>query len=154
MKKKGLLLGIICIISLLLTTGCQLKKTSLDAYEFKDKLEDLGYTVVNINNQITNTKAIKEAYIARRGNLKLEFYILYTEEDAKNMLGYNKDIFERKESSNTIKKESNLLNYQTYSLTTSTNYTYLSQIDNTFLYVNISKEYKEEMIETLKAIRY
>ena len=154
MKKKGLFLSALLFTFILLFTGCG-KKKAITSSDFKSKAEAEGYTVVDVVNQFSATGYVKEAYVARSNEgYQIEFYVLTDNDMAKSMFETNKGIIENINGNNKMKTEVNLSNYNKYSITTSSNYGYLCRIDNTLVYVNTSKDYKDKVKSFIKKIKY
>ena len=154
MKKKGLLFGALFLAFIFLFTGCS-KKTAITSSDFKSKAEAEGYTVTDVISQYSSYEYVKEAYVASSSDgYQIEFYVLSDKDMAKSMFETNKAIIENANGNNKMKTEVNLSNYNKYSISTSTTYGYLCRIDNTLVYVNTNKDYKDKVKDFIKKIKY
>lgn len=152
---KKILLGVICILSLFLLTGC-VKKTVITSEEFKTKVQEYNLTIQDSTEQYnTHKDIVKEVTLAinEESNWQIEFYTITNATEAKKMFQANYQKFEAyKENSMSSSTEVNMLNYNTYAQTTETKYSYISRVENTLLYVDVPISAQEDVkviIETL-----
>lgn len=153
MKKiKTLILLILCV----LLSACSSNKTAISIDEFKEKMRDDSYYVVNSKEQFSEYDYIIDSYIAINSNktFQIEFYKLSDIDNSVAFYNYNKDIFDASKTSNSAYTDVNLNNISKYTLTTEDSYKVLSRIDDTVIYVNTNKEYKDEIKSILKKIGY
>lgn len=166
-NRKGIgLVAIILIIVAILVIGAIItgvviinknkNKESITANEFKDKMEDMNYIIVDAKNQFEEYDYIEKVYLAvpEDYEYQIEFYEMDREEQAITFYNHNKDIFESYKSSISSETSVNIGNNAKYTLTTEDEYRLLSRIDNTVIYVHVDKEYKDKIKETLKEIGY
>ena len=85
---------------------------------------------------------------------KVEFYELTSSDSAEEMFDTNKALFEKEKTKNSSDASSNIRNYNTYSLTTSLNYYYLSRVDNTLLYVKVDLSHKKDVKKFIDKLGY
>lgn len=154
MKIKKFFSLIFLIIFIFTLTGC-MEKNSINSDRFisiskKDKLN-----VYNVTDQYKKSPSIKKGYVA--ANLrgwKVEFYELKDSDSAEEMFDKNKAAFEKDKTDKNVDASSNIRNYNTYSLTTSVNYYYLSRIDNTLLYVKVELSHKNSVKKFIDKLGY
>ena len=141
---------------LLLLVGCSSKSESIDDEEFKSIMKNEGFEVYDVLNQFEGIDFIEEAYVALNSENKyqIEFYELDDEEDAVLFYNNNKRIFEESKTGKSIVKYVDLINTNKYSLTTDDSYKYISRIDDTVVYLNVSQVYKNEVTNILKKLGY
>ncbi len=154
--KKKLLLGLTCLLSVFLLTGCFTKK-EITTNEFKEKVSSLEYEIYDISDQYKEYDFIKEATVAKNSdkNYQIEFYVLETEKKAKSMFETNKELFIQEHNSGTkMQVTTNMLNYSTYKMIANDDYMYLCRVKSTLLYINVEKEYQKEVEELIKKIGY
>ena len=154
MKKRNIILSVIGFLSIFLLTGCFSKK-AISTNEFRNKASNYNFEVVDVAGQYADYGYVKEATVAKSSNnWQVEFYVLSTNDNAKNMFELNKTTFE--ESINTSSKHSSasIGNYSTYSLTTENNFMYICRIDNTLIYLNIPKGYEKQAQTFIKDLGY
>ena len=155
MKPKKILLGIICILSLFLLTGC-VKKTSLTTKQFKKVAEEHNLKTTDILNQYEEyNNIIKDATLAIKDDeWQIEFYIITNATEAKEMFKNNVNQLESLAKSTTMKTKVNMLNYNTFSQTTMDKYSYVSRVENTLLYLDVKIEKKDEVMAIVDALGY
>ena len=66
----------------------------------------------------------------------------------------NKDVFEKIKGNTAAETSVNLKNYSVYTLSTDSKYRVLSRIDNTVVYINVDKQYKDEVKGILEELGY
>ena len=98
---------------------------------------------------------IQEAYIAKSAQgWQVEFYILSTNQDAKNMYDTNRKLFKDSKSGTVNEKYLTIKEYSMYDLESNGYYMHLSKVDNTLLYVKVDKKYEENAKKIIKDLRY
>ena len=151
-----LILVITTIITGLVIINKNKNKESITANEFKNKMEDMNYIVVDAKDQFEEYDYIEKVYLAAPKNYKyqIEFYEMDEEEQAISFYNNNQEIFESYNSSASAETNVSIGNNAKYTLTTEDEYRLLSRIDNTVIYVHVDKEYKDEIKEVLKELGY
>ena len=135
MRVKKLLLMIVLFVFGLFLTGCMLTHKSITAEEFMSIAKENDYTVLDVYNNMKTYGIFKKALIAKRNDdYQIEFYVLNTETDAKDMFKDNKKKFEASKSGSSFQNNVAILNYSMYTLESGGYYMYISRIDNTVLY--------------------
>ena len=155
MKVKKILLGVMCILSTFLLTGC-VKKTAITTEDFKSKTQNYSLISQDVSAQYAeHNDIVKEATVAMdTAGWQIEFYVLATATDAKNMYQTNYEKFSKTNDAANVTSEVNMMNYSTYSLTTTDSYKYISRVDNTLLYVDVNISAKEEVKAIVEALGY
>ncbi len=164
---KGIsLVAIILIIVAILVIGAVItgviiinknrNKESITADQFKDKMENMNYIIVDAKDQFDEYDYIEKAYIAisKDYEYQIEFYEIDGEEQAISFYNHNKNIFESYKTSVSYETSVSIGNNSKYTLTTENEYRLLSRIDNTVIFVHVDKEYKDKINEDLKEIGY
>lgn len=82
------------------------------------------------------------------------FYELSSEENAIDAYRSLLTQIESQESNVSASYTISMKNYGIYSLITKKDYKYISRIDNTLIYVNVDKDYKDTVKDILKEIGY
>jgi len=131
-------------------------KEPITASEFKNEMEDLDFEIVDAKYQFAEYDYVEKVYLALEedGDYQIEFYKLDEEEDAINFYNNNKSIFESDKGSTSAETSVNLKNNSKYTLTTNGKYKVVSRIENTVIYLNVDKEYKDEVKDILKELGY
>ncbi len=159
MKKRKLLLFLILIcITLFTVTGCfGNNKKSITTEEFETKLKKKNFIINDVKaTQFSDVPEISKGVIAidETNNYQIEFYECTSTESAKTMYERNKQIFESDKGNNSAYTNVDLNDYQKYTLTTSDKYKVLTRINNTLIYINADKKYKNNIKKILKEINY
>ena len=135
-------------------TGCG-DKNLLQVEDFKNIIEKDDLTFVDVTSQYAGANYIQSASVASsNGDWQIEYYVLDSENNARNMFNTNQSIFESLNNGNYASTSVSLNNYSTYSLTIQDTYMYLCQVDNTLLYVNVDKDYTDEVKAIIKKLGY
>ena len=152
MKKKVsliVLLGI-CLITL---TGCLSKKV-MSTDDFTIFAESKEMKVVDAISQYEEYEHVTEATIALAEAWQVEFYVLVDEDSAIGMYDTNVAKFEARKQGASSETSAEMLNYDSYSLTTGGNYMYVSRVENTIIYVDVEDEYKEDVKTFIEEMGY
>ena len=152
--KKFKFLGLLVVI--ILVTACGNKKEEIDEDIFVNKMTNEGFNIVNVEKQFEQYGYFEEAYVALEGNgnYQIEFYELENDSYAKNFYDTNKQIFEQSKTGASIYTNVDLNNTNKYTLTTENEYKVISRINDTVVYLNVKKEYKDEANDILKKLGY
>lgn len=153
MKKVKILVLLVFIV---LLSACSTTKKQLDVEKFKELMRDNSYYVVNSKEQFNEYDYIDDSYIAIDSNkeFQIEFYKLSDIDNSVAFYNYNKDIFDASKTFDSKYTDVELDNSSKYTLITENSYKVLSRIDETVIYVNVDKEYKDEINSILKNIGY
>ena len=149
--KKLKILSLLLIT--LLLTACGNKK-AIDSDKFKSIMRDNNYYVINSKEQFSEYDYIVESYIAESDNYQIEFYIMQDDMNAKAFYDYNKEIFDAERTSISMYTSVDFTNTNKYTLTLEDSYKVLSRINNTVIYVDVEKEYKNDINSILKKLGY
>lgn len=154
-KNKTLILLLLVCASLFILTSCG-SKTAITSDDFKTKMEADGYTIVDATDQFSGYEYINNVYLAvdKDKTYQIEFYDISTEEYADGVFQNNKSIFEDSKGSTSAESSTSVNNYETYSLSSNDTYKYISRVDNTMLYVDVSSEYKDTVKEVIDKLGY
>ena len=153
MKKLKLFLVVVFVT--LTITACGGNK-AITSDEFKSKMESKNFTIYNTKSQFASYDQVKEALLAynEEKDYKIEFYILDTKDSAKIFYKTNKENFEEEKEGLATTTSVDLNNKNRYTQADSNTFKLISRIDNTVIYVNVNKEYKEDVSNILKELGY
>ncbi len=156
MKLKKILVVCSLFLALFVVTGCSLKpKKAVNIDQFKSVAEKNSLAVIDAKSQMEQYDIIQEAYIAKSAQgWQVEFYILSTNQDAKNMYDTNRKLFKDSKSGTVNEKYLTIKEYSMYDLESNGYYMHLSKVDNTLLYVKVDKKYEENAKKIIKDLRY
>ena len=156
--KKVILGGIVGFLIIFGTTACLsfTNKKTISSNDFKTKMEDKGFEVIDAMDQLPETTDIKQVYLAISpgSKYKIEFYEFTSNEAASQFYQRNKKIFELTKENNTKKYEKSKKNYSKYIMNNGNSYRVISKIGKTAMYVDEKDKYKEVINETLKDLGY
>ncbi len=167
MKKKLLiiLLVVVILIGAAVTFLVCSRKKAITKDEFVSKAKEYGLSVQEAD---VDEDFVKSATIAYKGTIsfivsegsfkpdwQVEFYEIDTEENAKSMYAGNKSNYENtSDSGGSASISVNAGNYSYFEKTADGHYVYISRVDTTLLYLNVSEEYKADVKEFVKKLGY
>ena len=153
MKKIKILMLLVMVV---LLCACSSKKEAIDEEKFINIMKSQKFDIVNVEEQFEQYEYIEESYVALESNknYQIEFYELENNAYAKSFYDNNKEIFEATQTNSSFYTNVDLTNSNRYTLTTDTEYKVLSRIDETVIYVNADKKYKNEITNILKKLGY
>lgn len=162
MKKITKIAIIISVIIAVVVLGTVLmfafaqNKTPITAEDFKNKMEEKEYIIGDASEQFAEYGYINKSYIAANKDYtyQIEFYEILDSEYASSFFNLNKQVFEERKGNIVTETNVNLKNYSVYTLSTDNKYRVLSRIDNTVIYVNVDKQYKDEVKGILDELGY
>lgn len=149
--------GALIVLILFSAASCSLfkEKESITAEDFREAMEDEGLTVEDGTDQFKDVEEVEKCLLAYTEDYQIEFYVLETEDQARSGYNRNKSDFETSfGGTGSTKSQVSIANYSKFAMTTSDGYYVLSQIDNTMIFLQVDKEYKEEVNELLETIGY
>jgi hypothetical protein len=151
--KKRIVLALVLVLTALLLVGCSAKK-ALTADEFKTKMEAEGFEVEDVTEQFGG--AIEKCYVAMQkdGDFQFEFFVAAEEDQAKQAYSQNKSDFEATKTNGSVETNKELANYGRYTLVNDGNYSVISRIDKTFLFLDAQSSYKDDINKVLKTLGY
>ena len=154
MKKRKILLVVLCFLMLFMVTGCG-KKTVLTTDEFKAKVTELGYTTQDAKEQFADKDFVKDVTIALNSKgFQVEFYVFADEASAVSSFNTNQTSFENVKSGKSIETSSSMANYSEYSLESSGKYMHVCRVETTLLFVSVDVKYKDEAKKLIKELGY
>jgi len=164
-KGIGLVAFILMFVAILVIAGIvvgvivinkAMNKETISASEFKEILEYKDFEVVDAKEQFINYDYIEKAYIALEEDYEyqIEFYKLDEEDEAIDFYNLNKEKFEEQKGSTSAETSINIGNNSKYAVKTNGKYKVVSRIENTMIYLDVDKKYKDEVDEILKELGY
>jgi hypothetical protein len=153
-KKRLLVFSLLVFILALSSCGIFAPRTALTADEFKSKMEEAGYIVTNAKDQFDAGMVDDVLLAAKDGHYQIEFFIVPTVDQAKAAFSENKTGFEEIDESGASTLNGNGSNYAYYRKSTADGYYVVSRIENTFIYVDASSDFKDEIKGILKELGY
>lgn len=156
MKLKKIFVVCSLLIALFTVTGCSLfSKKAVTSSQFKSVAEKNNLTVIDAKSQMSEYEYIYEALLAKASEgWQVEFYVLSTNNDAKEMYDTNRKKFEDSKSGTVKEKFLTVREYSMYDLESGGYYMHLTKVDNTLLYVRVPSNYKENAKKIIKDLGY
>ena len=152
LKKVGIILTIVVMTFLL--TGCGTKNVKT-ANDFIALAEDSNLSTKNVKEgQYASDNTIKDGYVAYNNNWQIEFYVLDNESTASSNFDTNVKIFEDSKGNSSSYVSAEGKNYEAYTLISNGQYMYICRVENTFIYANVSEEYKDDVKSFIKEFGY
>lgn len=156
MKKifKRLTVFSILLMMVFMITGCN--KKPITAEEFKTKMKDKKYDVVDITEQYSSSTEFTKVYVAVAENriFQVEFYQFDSTDSASKAYSTTKDEVESIKGSSSANTSVELGNYSKYTLSTNGNYTIISRVEDTMIYVNVDSTYKSKVKDIVEELGY
>ena len=153
MNKKSIILGVIMILSVLLTTGC-LFYNVLEPKDFKDHFTALGYTISDSETPKYDTG--KTYLVASKEDVpyKVEYYEFDTEINAKKVYEkYKKSIVEYI-TSDSQNHETTGAVFSKTDANSEKEYIVISRVKNTLIFVAGTQDYKTDIDNLLEEVKY
>jgi len=160
LKKSLKIFLVIIIILIVVVAGIALftyfdqNKKPLTANEFSSIMENHNYIVSDVADQISEYDYVTSSYIASNNEFQIEFYVFSNDDYALNFYTINKNNFGDYEDNTSTTTEVNLGNCSRYSLTTISNYMYVSRIGNTVIYIDTPIMYQNNVKSILDELGY
>lgn len=152
LKKIGIILTIVVMTFLLTGCGTKTVKTTDD---FIALAEDSNLSTKNVKEgQYSSDNTITSGYIAYNNNWQIEFYVLDNESTASSNFDTNVKIFEDSKGNSSSYASVEGKNYEAYTLISNGQYMYICRVENTFIYANVSEEYKDDVKSFIKEFGY
>ncbi len=151
--------GVIILVILFSAASCGMfkDKESISADDFTEAMEDEDFTVEDSTEQFADEEVVEKCLIAYNDDYQIEFYVLESDREAVRAFSHNKDDFESTYGSSgsaRSKSEVNIANYSKFAMTTGEGFFVVSRIDNTMIYLEVDKEFKDEVKDILESIGY
>ena len=150
---KKIILFLISIMLLFTITGCGSGKKAITAEEFKTKMTQEGYQVLDISEKYVG-KGAKAVLLAKKDEYQIEFYITENKDYAVGSYNLNKEKIEKTKGSNMIETQKSIGNVSKYTLKSNSTYKVVSRVGDSFIYVNAPGSKTDEVKEMLKKLGY
>ena len=153
MNKKSIILGLIMIFAVIITTGCVFYNV-LKADDFKNHFTALGYTISE--NETPKYDNGKTYLVASKEDVpyKIEYYEFESDVTAKKIYEkYKKSIVEYI-TSDSKNHETTGAVFSKTEVNSEKEYLVISRVKNTLLFIAGTQDYKTEIDNFLKEIKY
>lgn len=147
---------IVAVIGVIAITKLAKEKNAITAEEFKTKMENKDYVVLNAIAQFEGFDYVKQVYIASPSDYtyQIEFYEFTENEYAQSFYNNSKNIFENRKGSASADTEVNLSNHSKYTLSSNGKYYAISRVGNTAIYIEVNDTYRDTVKDVLKKLGY
>ena len=153
-NQRKRLLSIILIIFYLFTfTGCS-PKTPISVSDFTNKMETLGYEVIEDSEQCGGNGSISKCLYIEKGSIFVSFVVFSSKDYAVRGFNIVKKDAEYFQGGSYSTSSRNASNYSTYTLSSGDSYFYIVRIDNTLFYASCDKSEKKTLDEIIEVIGY
>lgn len=152
MKNKGVILGIAIVVVVIFLTGCGFYNL-VDATEFKEHFGALGYTI----SDTEEPKYENDVYLVASKEdvpFKIEYYEFDEEMDAKKVYKKYIDSIVDYITSTSSNNETTGAVFTKMVAESEEEYIVISRVKNTLIFVNGTKDYKNEIDTLLEDIKY
>lgn len=154
--KKGLkifliLAVIIIVLIIILSAFFSIKgnKKAIDAEYFIKTTTDLGYT----SSKVTTSSSVIDSYSAKKENCKIDFYVTSSELAEKNFNRIKRQ-YETLKDDSSVETSVSVNNYSKYTLSTNETYMIVTRIENTIMFTQTDKDYKDSVKDTFDQLGY
>ena len=153
MNKKSIILGVIMILSVLLTTGC-LFYNVLEPKDFKDHFTALGYTISDSETPKYDTG--KTYLVASKEDVpyKVDYYEFDTEINAKKVYEKYKKAIVEYITSDSQNHETTGAVFSKTDANSEKEYIVISRVKNTLIFVAGTQDYKTDIDNLLEEVKY
>ncbi len=131
------------------------EKEAMTSEEFKAFMEDKGFQVIDATSQLEGQNpALEKVYIAMKDDYQIEFFELSDVEITKQVYAGNVNTAKATAGSSRVTTNVDMNNYNKYSLQSDGQYTYISRIDSTMIFIRESETHKDTIKTLMKEIGY
>ncbi len=134
-------------------TACS-SKTPQTVSGFTEVMETADFEVQDVTADTETNGLATTVLIAVGENYQIEFYELTDSETGEGVFYNNKQLFTDEHSVTTMSSEVTSGNYDYYAFNADGNFHMIARVDNTMLWCEAAKEYKDEIVELVKTLGY
>ena len=157
MKRRiifGLLIAAIFLLCIVIMTACG-SKEAVSAETFKQKAEELNYTVVDLTDQFEDYPHVLKCYVfANDEDIHVEFYEVENADKATGMFNTNRATIESYKGTVSSNSEVNLNSYSKYTLKTDEMYYVAERVGATMIYAECAKANAKILDDFINALGY
>ncbi len=133
--------------------GCS-SKTAIDAETFTKTLEAESFTVADVTNDTEINGLATSVLFASNENYQIEFYVLTDNDTGEGVFNNNRQLFDDEHSVKTMSSEITSGNYNYYAFNADGDFHMIARVDNTILWCEAEKTYKDEIVDLVKKLGY
>ena len=117
-------------------------------------METENFTVTDVTNDTETNGLATSVLIAANDNYQIEFYVLTDNDTGEGVFYNNQNLFDEEHSAKTISSEVSSGNYNYYAFNADGNFHMIVRVDNTMLWCEADKTYKDEIVDLVKKLGY
>lgn len=151
--KKALAIILLSVVVALLLTSCK-SKEPVTADVFKETVESLGYTAIDITEQYADYPSVLKSFGFEENDIHMEFLEIDNHDNATAFFNGNKAQIELYKGSASASSSVNMGSYQKYTLKASEKYYLVERVSTTFIYAYSDKSESEKLDNIIKALGY
>jgi hypothetical protein len=138
---------------LLIKKFINISKDSITSDKFIEIMEDNDFKVVEVTKQFTGSDIyVKEGYVAKKDDYQIEFYTFKNVDDAESFYRVNEAKFDTNVANRRVELSGK--NYASFNIEANGKYKFLERIDKTVIYINVDKDYKDDVKSIVKELGY
>ena len=154
MKLTKAIALVLCLGMLLcVMTACS-SKTPQTVSGFTEVMEAASFEVQDVTADKETNDLATAVLVAVGENFQIEFYELIDSETGEGVFYNNKKLFTDEHSVTTMSSEVTSGNYNYFAFNADGNFHMIARVDNTMLWCEAAKEYKDEIVEFVKTLGY
>jgi len=154
MKRNKIFIALVSVVMLMcMLCGCS-AKTAIDAETFTKTMEAENYTVTDVTSDTETNGLATSVLIAANDNYQIEFYVLTDNDTGESVFYNNQNLFDDEHPTKTMSSEVSSGNYNYYAFNADGNFHMIARVDNTMLWCEADKAYKEEIVDLVKKLGY
>jgi hypothetical protein len=148
------------VISLILSLamlfgGCGQNRSAISAEAFTSALEKAGFTIKDITADYPSDYVDKALLaVNKEGTFQFEYFNVATPEYAAADFNDNMNSLQANKGGNSSQTNLQVGNYGYYSLTDGDQFTLITRIEDTFIYVSAPKANTDQIKEIIKSLGY
>jgi hypothetical protein len=136
---------------LLIKKFINISKDSITSDKFIEIMEDNDFKVVEVTKQFTGSDIyVKEGYVAKKDDYQIEFYTFKNVDDAESFYRVNEAKFDTNVANRRVELSGK--NYASFNIEANGKYKFLERIDKTVIYINVDKDYKDDVKSIVKEL--
>lgn len=139
------------LLMVLCAAGCSEKKP-LSSEEFRERCEDIGFTVTR--GQTEEDIGITTLMAAKYSGFVLNYAELESSDRAGKVFDEIVEVYEKNNSSSTMKLTVNYGAHSYYHFTSGNSFYLVSRVENTLIYCTAEKAQKDSVIDVVKKLGY
>lgn len=151
MKTTKIIFLLFLTFILWISTGCEQRK-SLSSTDFKDRLENIGYSVQNVTD-LYDVETNSSVSVALHSDYEILFHVLTNEESAKSFYTITKRQY-KEEDKKSRKTENNKGSYEKFTSKGKQKYKVVIRVDKTVLLASTDKKHQKEIDEIVRKLGY